>query len=144
MAHGSAGKRRLIRAEGSASRISNTSSSTDHGGGGFATLTKQNKPAWVSPVVHPGLPCWSPSEQSYTLLGHPQVTQPPELFGGGGAVGALPSRPGHSYCFGEGIRAVADQDFWTSGRSREDAARRKRTESFRGGPDAVLLLEGFV
>ena len=34
----------------------------------------------MSPVVHPGLPCWSPSEQSYPPLGRPQATQPPELF----------------------------------------------------------------
>ena len=69
---------------GSASQISNTSSSTDPGRGGFATPTKQNTPAWVSPVVHPGLPCWSSSEQSYPLLGLSQVTQPPELFGRAG------------------------------------------------------------
>ena len=34
----------------------------------------------MSPVVHLGLPCWSPSEQSYPPLGRPQATQPPELF----------------------------------------------------------------
>ena len=45
VAHGSARKRRLIRAGRSASRISNTSSSTDPGGGGFAAPTKQNKAA---------------------------------------------------------------------------------------------------
>ena len=81
---GSAGKHRLVRAGGSASRISNTSSSTDPGGGGFAAPNKQNKPACVSPVVHPGLPCWSPSEQSYPPLGRLQATQPPELFGRAG------------------------------------------------------------
>ena len=56
VAHGSAEKSRLIRAGGSASRISNTSSSNDPGGGEFATPNKQNKPTWVSPVVHHGLP----------------------------------------------------------------------------------------
>ena len=56
------------------------SSSTDPGGGGFTAPIKRNKPAWVSLVVRPGLPCWSPSEQTYPPLGQPQVTQPPELF----------------------------------------------------------------
>ena len=56
------------------------SSSTDPGGGGFGAPIKQNKLAWVSPVVHPGLPCWSPSEQTYPPLGRPQPTQHSELF----------------------------------------------------------------
>ena len=70
----------------------------------------------MSPVVHPGLPCWSPSEQSYPPLGRPQATQPPELFE---RAGRGPPRPaaveaaskGHTDYFGEGIRAVADREF---------------------------------
>ena len=72
VAHGSAGKRRLIRAGRSASRISNTYVILTLAGAGSLPLTKQNKPTWVSLVVHPGLPCWSPSEQSYPPLGRPR------------------------------------------------------------------------
>ena len=46
----------------------------------------------MSLVVHPGLPCWSPSEQSYPQLGRLQVTQPPELFGIAGRSPPQPAR----------------------------------------------------
>ena len=89
-------KRRLIRAGGgggAASQISDTCSSTDPGGGRMAVPTRTNKPAWVSPVVSPRHPGWSPSEQSYPPLGRHQAPQPLELIGRAGWKLHLPARP---------------------------------------------------
>ena len=77
----------------SASRISNTCSSTDLGGGGMAAPTRTNKPAWVSPVVNPRHTGWSPSKQSYLPLGRHQAPQPPESFGRAGWKPHLPVWP---------------------------------------------------
>ena len=93
------------------------SSSTDPGGGGFSAPTKQNKPAWVSPVVHPGLPCWSPSEQSYPLLGQPQATQPPEMFG---RAGRGPPQPAAVEAAVKDIQIVSGRGFVPSPTERSE------------------------
>ena len=78
---------------GSASRISDACSSTDPSGDGMAAPTKINKPAWVSPVVNPRRPGWSPSMQSYPPLGRHQATHPSETIGRTGRKPHLPAQP---------------------------------------------------
>ena len=59
----------------------------------MAGPTRTNKPAWVSPVVNPRRPGWSPSEQSYPPLGRHQAIHPPESIGRAGQMPHLPARP---------------------------------------------------
>ena len=93
------GKRGLIRGGGggSASRISDTCSSTDPDGGGLAAPSKMNKPAWVSPVVNPRRPGWS-----YPPLGRHQATHPSESIGRADGTDRS-CYQGHSDCVGKGL-----------------------------------------
>ena len=58
-----------------------------------AAPTRTNKPAWVSPMVNPRCPGWSPSMQSYPPLGRHQATHPPKSIGRACRKPHLPARP---------------------------------------------------
>ena len=136
---------RLIQG-GSASRISNTCSPTDPGGGGIPAPTRTNKPVWVSPVVNPRHPGWSPSEQSYPPLGCHQVPQPPESIRRAGRKPHLPARPPMMQIYPaiKEIRIVSERFDPTTHPGFRGSERHEksdlldREEGLRGGLDAVL------
>ena len=76
------GKRRLIRAGGSGTRISNTCRPPDPGGGALSTVSCARTSAWTLPPKGPRDCPWTPDEQTYPPLGrepfewsmHPSVS----------------------------------------------------------------------
>ena len=87
------GKRGMIRAGGSASRISNNHNSTDPGGGDIVSPTTKNKLARVSPVANSRRPGWSPSVQAYPPFGSQRTIHSPESIEGAGRRPRRPAQP---------------------------------------------------
>ena len=70
----SAGKRGMVRAGGSASRIIGDQGTIDAGGGVCASPVTRSQPIWGSPVGHVHGSGWSSSTQAFSPLGsHPPV-----------------------------------------------------------------------
>ena len=71
----SSGKREMVRAGGSASRIIEDQGTTDPGGG--ERVSGRGQPAWKLPVGHEHGPSWASSTQAFPSLG----SHPAEIHG---------------------------------------------------------------